>query len=227
MENSEIGFMIQQKDGSAGAQSSGSRSGEALSAKGEQRRAALVAAALRIILRDGHHNLSLRTVAKEAGSSHGAVAYYFGSRTALMCAAIDHACERIAVSLRELAPELEVHAGEPVIFASLIAQYNTRMLIDDREMGLAVYELNLAGAHDTELRPTLYKWGRIHAQICEKAFAKLGSKDPAADYAFLLHAIGGLIVAELSLPRKDFERRVFRPAIERLIFSIAGLAPRN
>lgn len=217
--------MVQQIVDSGEAPPSGSRSGESLSAKGEQRRAALVAAALRIILRDGHHNLSLRTVAREAGSSHGAVAYYFGSRTALMCAAIDQACERIAVSLRELAPELEAQAGDPVAFASLIAQYNTRMLIDDREMGLAVYELNLAGAHDTALRPTLYKWGRIHAQICEEAFLRLGSRDPAADYAFLLHAIGGLIVAELSLPRRDFERRVFRPAVERLIFSIAGLAP--
>ena len=137
------------------------------------------------------------------------------------------ACDRIAVSLNQLAPQLEAHASDPVTFASLIAQYNTRMLIDDREMGLAVYELNLAGAHDTALRPTLYKWGKIHAQICEKAFARLGSKDPAADYAFLLHAVGGLIVAELSLPRKDFENRVFRPAIERLIFSIAGLAPRS
>lgn len=219
--------MVQQKGDSAGAPSAGSRSSEALSAKGEQRRAALVAAALRIILRDGHHNLSLRTVAREAGSSHGAVAYYFGSRTALMCAAIDQACDRIAVSLSQLAPKLEAHASNPVMFASLIAQYNTRMLIDDREMGLAVYELNLAGAHDAALRPTLYKWGKIHAQICEKAFAMLGSKDPAADYAFLLHAVGGLIVAELSLPRKGFENRVFRPAIERLIFSIAGLAPRS
>ncbi|UAW97584.1 TetR family transcriptional regulator [Halopseudomonas nanhaiensis] len=219
--------MVQQIVGSGEAPPSGSRSGESLSAKGELRRAALVAAALRIILRDGHHNLSLRTVAREAGSSHGAVAYYLGSRTALMCAAIDQACDRIAVSLRELAPDLEAQAGDPVAFASLIAQYNTRMLIDDREMGLAVYELNLAGAHDIALRPTLYKWGRIHAQICEKAFVRLGSKDPAADYAFLLHAIGGLIVAELSLPRKNFEQRVFRPAIERLIFSIAGLAPRS
>lgn len=203
------------------------RGSETLSAKGEQRRAALVEAALRIILRDGHHNLSLRTVAKEAKSSHGAVAYYFGSRTGLMCAAIDHACERIACSLHQLAPELEAHANDPLQFASILSQYNTRMLIDDREMGLAVYELNLAGAHDPALRPSLYKWGRVHAKICEAAFAQLGSKDPAADYAFVLHAIGGLIVAELSLPRKDFENRIFRPAIERLILSIAGLPPRH
>ncbi|MCY1556024.1 hypothetical protein D9M68_927330 [compost metagenome] len=92
-------------------------------------------------------------------------------------------------------------------------------------MGIAVYELNLAGAHDPELRPALYKWGKVHAGICREAFIKLGSNDPDADFAFILHAIGGMVIAQLSLPRKDFEQRVFLPAVERLVFSVAGLPP--
>lgn len=200
---------------------------ESLSTKGEQRRTALIDAALRVILKDGHHNLSLRTVAKEAGSSHGAVAYYFGSRTALMCAAIDRACERIADSLEEIRPQLEANAHDPLVFASIIAQYNIRMLIDDRDLGIAVYELNLAGAHDPDLRPSLYKWGKVHSDICHDAFLKLGSKDPVVDYAFILHSIGGLIIAQLSLPRTDFESKIFLPAIERLVLSVAGLSYKN
>ncbi|MBM7062970.1 TetR family transcriptional regulator [Pseudomonas sp. UL073] len=203
------------------------RADEGLSAKGEQRRQSLIAAALRLIVRDGHHSLSLRSVAKEAECSHGSVAYYFGSKGALMSAAIDHACEQIASSFSAIAPDLEASAGDPLQFAALIAQYNTRLLIDDRSMGIAVYELNLAGAHDASLRPALSKWGRIHAGICREAFLKLGSQDPDADFAFVLHAIGGLVIAQLSLPRKDFEQRVFLPAIERLIFSVAGLPPRR
>lgn len=195
---------------------------ESLSAKGELKRGALIDAALRVVLREGHHNLSLRTVAKEAGSSHGAVAYYFGSRTALMCAAIDRACARIAESLEEIRPQLEVSASDPLVFAAVIAQYNVRMLIDDRDLGIAVYELNLAGAHDPELRPSLYKWGKIHSDICYEAFLRLGSKDPTADFNFLLHTIGGLIVAQLSLPRHEFESKIFLPAIERLVWSIAN-----
>ncbi|SMF65629.1 MULTISPECIES: TetR/AcrR family transcriptional regulator [unclassified Pseudomonas] len=194
---------------------------EKLSTKGELKRGALIDAALRVILREGHHNLSLRTVAKEAGSSHGAVAYYFGSRTALMCAAIDQACARIAESLREIRPQLEDSASDPLSFATIIAQYNIRMLIDDRELGIAVYELNLAGAHNPDLRPSLYKWGKIHSDICHEAFLRLGSKNPAEDYAFLLHTIGGLIVAQLSLPRHEFESKVFLPAIKRLVLSIS------
>ncbi|CAH0164409.1 TetR family transcriptional regulator [Pseudomonas sp. PA-7-1E] len=203
-----------------------SRCDENLSAKGEQRRLSLIEAAMRLIVRDGHHSLSLRSVAKEAGCSHGSVAYYFGSKGALMSAAIDHACEKIAISFSEIAPDLEACAHDPARFATLIAQYNTRLLIEDRSMGIAVYELNLAGAHDPSLRPALSKWGRIHADLCREAFLKLGSQDPGADFAFVLHAIGGLVIAQLSLPRKDFEHRIFLPAIERLVFSVAGLAPR-
>lgn len=199
------------------------RQDEKYSEKGEQRRFSLIEAAFRIIVRDGHHSLSLRSVAKEAACSHGSVAYYFGSKAALMLAAIDYACEHIAESLAEIAPALEASAHDPAEFSAVIADYNTRLLVDNRSMGIAVYELNLAGAHDSELRPALYKWGKIHAQICREAFIRLGSKDPDADYAFVLHAIGGLVIAQLSLPRKDFEQRIFLPAVERLIFSVAGL----
>lgn len=201
------------------------RGDEKLSAKGEQRRFSLIEAALRIIVRDGHHSLSLRSVAKEAGCSHGSVAYYFGSKGALMCAAIDHACEQIASSFAQIAPDLEASAADPRRFAAIIAEYNTGLLIENRSMGIAVYELNLAGAHDPELRPTLYKWGKVHASICREAFIKLGSRDPDGDFAFVLHAIGGLVIAQLSLPRKDFEQQIFLPAVERLVFSVAGLAP--
>lgn len=195
------------------------------SAKGEQRRLSLIEAALRIIVRDGHHSLSLRSVAKEAECGHGSVAYYFGSKGALMGAAIDHACERIATTFAAIVPALEASADDPAKFSAIIAEYNTRLLVEDRSMGIAVYELNLAGAHDPELRPTLYKWGRAHAALCREAFIKLGSKDPDADYAFILHAIGGLVIAQLSLPRKDFEQRVFLPAVQRLVYSVAGLPP--
>ena len=201
------------------------RCDEGLSAKGEQRRQSLIEAAMRLIVRDGHHSLSLRSVAKEAECSHGSVAYYFGSKGALMSAAIDHACAQIATSFSEIAPDLEACAHDPVQFAAIIAQYNTRLMIDDRSMGIAVYELNLAGAHDPALRPALSKWGRVHAGICREAFLRLGSQDPDTDFAFVLHAIGGLVIAQLSLPRKDFEQRVFLPAIERLVFSVAGLPP--
>ena len=58
----------------------------ALTARGNQRRRDLLDAALRLLIRDGHHAVTLRSVSLEANASHGSINYYFGSRSALMCA---------------------------------------------------------------------------------------------------------------------------------------------
>lgn len=44
-----------------------------LSARGCQRHKDLIAAALRVLVRDGHHAVTLRTVSVEANASHGAI----------------------------------------------------------------------------------------------------------------------------------------------------------
>ncbi len=184
---------------------------ETLSRKGAQRREALLDAALRIIARDGHHQLSLRTVAREANGSHGSVAYYFGSRDALMCAAMEYAGAYLAETSAKIIPDLERSADNPKQFAGIVARYNNDMLISDRSMGIVVYELNLAAARESYLRPILYKWGKVHAELYRTALLKLGSKDPASDYTFLLHTMSGLLVAQLSLP-----------GVERVVASIAS-----
>jgi AcrR family transcriptional regulator len=193
-----------------------------LSQKGAKKQAELLSAALRIIARDGHHHLTLRNVAGEAKSSHGSVNYYFGSRDALMSAAMEYAGAYIAETSAEIIPDLEKAAARPKKFAEIIARYNIDMLINNRSMGIVVFELNLAAAREEYLRPILYKWGKIHSELYRDAFSKLGSKDPSADYSFMLHTVNGLLVAQLSLPRSDFETKILRPAIERLSLSIAS-----
>lgn len=192
------------------------------SRKGLLRRDQLIAAALRIIARDGHYQLTLRNVGVEAKTGHAAVRYYFGSRDALMCAASEHVGDYIAQACRVIVPELERVATRPKKFAHLIARHNIAMLIENRDMGLAVFELNFAAAREQYLRPILYKWGRLHSELFREAFLKLGSSDPAADYSFMLNTINGLLISQLFLPRRDFEARILRPAVERLTVSIAG-----
>jgi hypothetical protein len=50
---------------------------------------------------------------------------------------------------------------------------------------------------------------------------KLGSKNAAADYSFMLNTINGLLISQLFLPRRDFEEKILSPAVERLTVSIA------
>jgi AcrR family transcriptional regulator len=193
-----------------------------LSARGSQRRRDLIEAALRVLVRDGHHAVTLRTVSLEANASHGSVNYYFGSRSALMCATAEEICRRIARNLAEVTPRLEESANDPDEFAAVLAQHSIKYMVNDRAMGMAIQELTLAGARDPELRGVLVKWGKVDTRITRDAFLKLGSADPEMDYAFILNSLGGLIMAQLAIPRRDFESRILRPSLLRLIRSIAS-----
>ncbi|MFZ6648950.1 TetR/AcrR family transcriptional regulator [Undibacterium sp. TJN25] len=197
-------------------------SATAFTQRGHQRREALVAATLQIIVRDGPAAVSLRAVAKEAGASHGLVVYYFGTRSALMTAALDNVCNYLATAFENCIPALEAAAGKPEAFAAVFIRYNMEHIIEHPEVGLALHELNIAGIRDEALRPILHKWGKVFTDLCRKAFRELGSQQPEIDYGFLLNAIGGIIIGQFALPRKDFEKKIFTPAVERLVRSIAG-----
>jgi AcrR family transcriptional regulator len=192
-----------------------------LSARGSQRRKELIEGGLRVLVRDGHHGVTFRTVSLEANASHGSVNYYFGSRSAMMCAVAEEVCRRIASHLAKLTPRLEEVAHDPERFAEVIAQHNIKYMVNDRTLGMAIQELTLAAARDAELRSVMVKWGKVDARLIRTAFLKLGSADPEMDYAFLLNSLGGLVTAQLAIPRRDFERRILKPSLLRLIRSIA------
>jgi len=193
----------------------------ALSSRGSQRRKELIEGGLRVLIRDGHHGVTFRTVSLEASASHGSVNYYFGSRTALMCAVAEEVCRRIATHLAGLTPRLEEVAHDPDRFAEVIAQHNIKYMVNNRTLGIAIQELTLAAAREPELRSVLVKWGKVDARLTRTAFLKLGSADPETDYAFVLNSLGGLVTAQLAIPRRDFEKRILKPSLLRLVRSIA------
>ncbi|HVK95296.1 MAG TPA: TetR/AcrR family transcriptional regulator [Noviherbaspirillum sp.] len=193
-----------------------------LTRRGQQRREELIMAALHIIVREGTGAVSLRTVAKEAGASHGSVAYYFGTRDALMAAVLDYVFGQLAASFERIVPALEAAADSPERFAAVLVRYHMEQVVSHPEVGLAIQELNIAGIRDMALRPILHKWGKVHAALCRKAFLALGSTQPAVDYGFLLNAISGIVTGQFALPRRDFEKKIFTPAVERLVHGIAA-----
>jgi AcrR family transcriptional regulator len=193
-----------------------------LTERGSRRRQELIDAALRLIVQDGHHGVTFRTVAAEASASHGSVNYYFGSRSGLMCAAADDVCRRLAIRLEELAPTLERIGRDPDRFAAALSEHNIKYVIGDRALSIALYELTLAGARDEDIRGVMVRWGKVHSQRMRNAFLKLGSVNPEADYAFVLNSLNGLIVAQLAIPRRNFETQILRPSLLRLVRSIAA-----
>ncbi|CAN7747533.1 hypothetical protein LJR130_006625 [Variovorax sp. LjRoot130] len=144
-----------------------------------------------------------------------------------MCAVAEDVCRRIANHLALITPKLEQCADDADQFATVLAEHNIKYMVNDRAMGMAITELTLAGARDEALRGVLVKWGKMDASLTRNSFLKLGSTDPDLDYAFVLNSLGGLIMAQLAIPRRDFEARILRPSLLRLVRSIASEKPNN
>ncbi|RGA00179.1 TetR family transcriptional regulator [Microbispora triticiradicis] len=67
----------------------------------EERRGEVVAAARRIILRDGIEAATTRAIAKEAGYSNGVLTHYFADKDEILLSALEASHRRIADRLRE------------------------------------------------------------------------------------------------------------------------------
>lgn len=191
------------------------------SRKGARRRAELIDATMRIIVRDGPQEVTLRNVASEAGHSHGSVAYHFGTRAALMVAAMEHCNDFLVERSRDVCIDIAALPDTEARAQRMTAFY-VDSLVRDVQMGTVVLELTIAAAREEYLRPTLYAGGRELQEMFEPTFALLGSTDPGADFQFFLHAVNGVLLAQRSLPRSDFESRVLHPTIRRLFHEIAA-----
>jgi DNA-binding transcriptional regulator YbjK len=153
----------------------------------------------------------------EAGATHGAVKYYFGSRDALMKQALHEVAGRNIDALRELQPQLRAQAHDPAAFAATLARQAYRQMLADRDMGIAIQELHLTASRRPALRPLIREWGRAYLAASEEALRALGSRDPRRDTALLVSVINGLVLQQLSVPRDDFEDAVLRPTLERIL----------
>ncbi|SEN00412.1 transcriptional regulator, TetR family [Pseudomonas sp. ok272] len=214
--------MSKPSDDDFSVRSKSNRAPANLTVRGTERRNALLAAALRIIVKDGPGSVTFRTVVAQATASHGSVAYYFGTREELIREAMVLVANR---NIRALAEMLQEFVSTPVELASLataIARHSTQQMIEDPSMGITIIELHLAAARHPELRPVLHDWGRAYARIMHAALANLGSSDPNADAALLINTINGHVIGQLALQRSNFESTILRPAIFRVLTAISS-----
>ncbi len=119
-------------------------------AKGERARAALIAATLLVIEREGIGRVTHRNVTRVAGLPATSAAYHFDTINDLLEAALLWADEQSKVALVAIAA-----ADDPVMALArwLVEDYET-----DRARCLAEYELFLYAARTPALRPAARRW---------------------------------------------------------------------
>lgn len=183
-------------------------------ARGAARREALLDAAVRLVARDGARALTHRSVAAEAGTTHGNARYYFGTLDQLLDEALHRLAARQIEEVRTLFAEESPDAGIPERI-DLLTRYVTGSLTDDRDAAIARYELFLEVARRPGLRASLDEWGTTQRAAFARELRGAGANDPEADAADLLTTVNGLALEQLALPVDDFESARLRPAIAR------------
>src|SRR2546426_842889 len=109
-------------------------------------REALLNAAVRVVARGGLRKLTYRAVAEEAGVTHGLVVHHFGSRDALIKAALEHAVRTSAST-----SALEPGTGNVADFAAGLADMVTR----EPALQTFQYELMLESRRRPDLLPQI------------------------------------------------------------------------
>lgn len=148
---------------------------------------AIIAAAFRILARDGFQALTARNVAQEAGTNLALVNYYFGGKKGLLLALYDHL-------------ERERYERQAALYAddgeALSAKWRRAVgyYRQDMEDGFVRvhHELQARGYADEELaargRRRIVSWGDLLTDVCRRYLPDLGVRLPPKQVAFAFSA---------------------------------------
>lgn len=177
-----------------------------MTAKGEQRRAALVDAAAQLLLEQGYSAVSHRAVAARAGLPLAATTYYFATLDALLVQAADQvAAAHLADVHARVAGLRDRPVGAPAAARTLVRL----VLPADRGRGTlsAFYERYLEAGRSPALQQVVAAWnGQIRSQL-RVALARLGHD---ADPTLVLAVVDGLTLTALAEGAADPERVAVR-----------------
>lgn len=173
-----------------------------------ERRVALLDAGLEIVAEHGLQALTHRAVEARAGVSHGVTTYHFSTREAMIRALFEHVCERQIAWITRMYSSLwaDLAGDDPgSIDREAFTRRAVQMLVAERTLTLARYELYLNSARDPELARLTATLRERHVQVQAQMFRAVGAADPEFAAHRLLSATEGLLIYQLSVPEPDFE----------------------
>jgi len=187
-------------------------------AKGAHRKALIIDAALTIVGRDGLGQLSMRSLAAEAGVPLGAIGYYFENKRALILETFDahsrRELERVIGAIASMG-----RAASPQKLAEVLIDFVLDGLRNTQWRLVAEYEYLLEASRMPELARASTLWQQSLRIAVADAVERLGSHHPGADAQVILAVLVGLEVENLTgkppsgAQRTDIERTI-RHAID-------------
>ncbi|WP_072939099.1 TetR/AcrR family transcriptional regulator [Rhodococcus koreensis] len=161
-------------------------------------RTALLSAAVRVVAEQGLRKLTYRAVAREAGVAHGLVAHHFGSRDALLEAALQFSLDNSVTSISTRPGSGDLDA----VFAGLVTMVEKNP--DDQAFQ---YELILECRRRPELRP--YVESIYQAYIDGLQFElECAGMDPDPALSHLIYAAAdGLVFHQITIGCPELTER--------------------
>lgn len=186
--------------------------------RNEQRRAALVDAAIEVLARDGARGLTFRAVDTEAAVPMGTASNYFSSRDDLLTQAGARVYERLQPDEETIARQ-RAAGHDREVYAALMRELVGR-IASFRTGYLALLELRLEATRRPALRTVLTE--RVRADVeANVAYHEASGLPGDATAVKLLHlALNWLIVEQLTLPdvfTPEERERLVTAAVERIV----------
>jgi DNA-binding transcriptional regulator YbjK len=181
--------------------------------RGEERRAAIVAATLALVEAEGVEGVTHRRVAEAASVPLAATTYYFASKDHLLQAAMELHVARETVKLRGLGEAVMEQRMSVDDGVEALIEWLIDLLVEHRRAQYAQFELYLRVARTSGGSPVAPSWTAVYVGIAEAALGRLGAEDPERDAQTLAALIHGLLLHGLTTFEPDFERRVMAPVL--------------
>jgi AcrR family transcriptional regulator len=166
-------------------------------------RSALLAAAVRVVAERGLRHLTYRAVAQEAGVTHGLVTHHFGTRDALIHAALEY-------SLQNSIPAITADPGTgrlDSLFAGL-----AELVQGDPGSQAFQYELILEARRRPELLPHVEEIYAAYHEVLRGELELAGIDSDDAFVHLVFSALEGLVFQQTALGRPE----ATRASLERL-----------
>lgn len=151
-------------------------------------RDSLIEATVRVIARYGLRGLTYRSVAAEAGVTHGLVGYHFGSLEKLMHATLKEVAHE-AVEGASLEPE----SGRLEDFARDLA----RLVETAPDAQAFQFEMTLEARRNQELQPDIRSLYEDYFEVVERALRGMGIKNERMLARLIFAVLDGITIQQL------------------------------
>ena len=175
-------------------------------------RDAIVAAAVKIVARDGVAAVTHRRLAVEADVSLSSTTWHFAKKNDILEAALDWTAQHEVASIAAIADRLGGAAFDPTAWAEELADWLVDQVTDERDTAVALYRLQVELLGSEGAREVHRAWGEGLRALGERVLENSPTATPDLDVRLVVAALDGL---RLSVILSGEETEWLRAAVRR------------